>query len=109
MFKIGQKVVCKNIDDFKTSAPYGIEKGKVYTITSVCKCVCGKTALELDEAPTMERWCGYTNEYIGYSASFYAYRFELVKYDLISNKEIIKNIITEKSDFTIKEPKLNNS
>jgi hypothetical protein len=107
MFKIGQKVVCKNTDTFVTGAPYGIEKGKIYTVIDIYQCACGRTVLELDEAPAMQRWCCYTNKDVGFNAGYYAYRFEPLKYDLISNKDIIKNSIFEKSDLPVKEPVLN--
>lgn len=98
MFKIGQKVVCKNTDEFKNSTPRGIEKGKIYTIEAVSKCDCGKEVLHLQGVIKLQRWCGLLDTYTGFSASFYSYRFEILKYDIISNFEITKEIIDEKSD-----------
>jgi len=106
IFKVGQKVVCKNVDGFMcgTYNPEQIEKGKIYTIKSINKCICGRTLLELDEVQPTNRYCGHTTIPIGFNACFYAFRFELLKYDIVSNKEIIKEIITEKLDLYIESP-----
>lgn len=48
MFKIGQKVVCKDANGTLTHYPYGIEKNKVYTIKEISKCKCGQELLILD-------------------------------------------------------------
>jgi hypothetical protein len=76
MFKIGQKVVCKKIEGFATSAPHGIKLGEIYTIMQIGTCVCGQEVLYLKEAPVMKRWCGTKDVYTGTHASFYSYRFE---------------------------------
>tara|TARA_R110000782_G_C14673991_1_gene399288 strand:- start:424 stop:747 length:324 start_codon:yes stop_codon:yes gene_type:complete len=98
MFKIGEKVICKNKEGFATSSPYGIEINKVYTIEAISKCACGKEILHLLEAEKLKRWCGTKDIYTGHNAGFYSYRFEKVNYEIISNKEIIKNIISTEQD-----------
>jgi len=76
MFKIGQKVVCKKIKGFATSAPRGLKLGEIYTIMQIGTCVCGQEVLYLREALVMGRWCGVKDVYTGKNASFYSYRFE---------------------------------
>ena len=77
MFRVGQKVVCKNSDGINNYfIPKGLVKGKVYTIEAISMCVCGKELLELEEAPKLERWCGTKMAYTGINSSFYSYRFE---------------------------------
>lgn len=93
MFKVGQKVVCKNVDGVHNFVPTGIEKGRIYTIEAISNCACGKEMLTLKEAPKLERWCATKDEYIGYCSSFYSYRFE----PLIDNwvEELLMRLKTE--------------
>lgn len=90
MFKIGQKVVCVNAEGSQN-----LIKNEIYTVK---KCWDDGTggALLIDEAEPNH----------GHYA-FYPHRFRPLKYEIISNKEIIKEVITEKSDMPIKEPVLN--
>lgn len=101
MFKIGQKVVCKNTNDFKNSTPRGIEKGKIYIIEGISKCNCGKEILHLEGIEKLQRWCGTLDTYTGVNAAFYSYRFEILQYEIISNFELIKEIIVEKADISL--------
>lgn len=91
MFKIGQKVVCVNDKIRHIDSPLGnLKKNKIYT---VAKIEVGCLWLEEIKAPA--------------TGHYYKDRFMPLKYDIISNKEIIKAIIIEKSDLPIKEPVLN--
>jgi hypothetical protein len=87
MFKIGQKVVCKAENPQKT-----IKNGRIYTVTEIDY----DGAIRVKEAEPSYPY-----------SWFWQWRFEPIKYEIISNKEIIKEIITEKSDLPIKEPVLN--
>ena len=101
MFKIGQKVVCKNTNDFENSTPTGIEKNKIYVVEGISKCNCGKEILHLEGVEKSPRWCGHLDVYTGFNAGFYSYRFEILQYDIISNFEIIKEMIEEKQDVSL--------
>ena len=110
MFKIGEKVVCKDTSENVqfNSTPRGIKKGVIYEITGISKCPkCNDTFLSLSETPYLHKWCGKCDCDLGTNNYYHSWRFELIKYDLISNKEIIKEMIVEKSDLPIKEPVLN--
>lgn len=97
MFKKGDKVICKDISyNIKfNSIPRGITKGKIYTILKVtnCKC-CGIEDIELEEVIALEKWCGKCDDYKGFVKAYHSFRFEKIKYDIISNKELVKNIFT---------------
>lgn len=93
MFKVGQKVVCKNIKGFATSIPRGIKLGEIYTIMQIGTCACGQEILHLKEAPIMERWCGTKDVYTGASAGFYSYRFEPLVGSWV--EELLERIKTE--------------
>lgn len=98
MFKVGQSVICRNTNGnnkFNT-IPKKIQKGRIYTVSKVstCKC-CGLEEIELEEIEPDERWCGNCDHYKGYSGSYLAFRFELVKYDFIKWSEFTKNIDTK--------------
>lgn len=106
MFKIGQKVICKDVSrniQFGTT-PRGIQMGHIYEITKISKCpCCNSELLELSNTPTLNKWCGKCDNHLGYNNFYHSWRFELIKYEIISNMEIIKEIISERSDITIKE------
>lgn len=109
MFKIGQKVVCKSLHKFNDGTPHGIEKGKIYTVEGYCNCnCCGATFVLLTEGHSYsEKWCGKCDKpNMLPDNAFFDWRFEPIKYEIISNKEFIKEVITEKSDLPIKEPVL---
>lgn len=76
MFKIGQKVVCKNTAGFEHSMPHGIRLNKIYTVVKIGTCVCGQETLYLKEATAMTRFCGTMDVSTGFHAAFYSYRFE---------------------------------
>lgn len=76
MFKIGQKVVCKNIEGSRNIAPRGIKLREIYTIANIGTCICGKEILHLKDVPATAKWCPAKNVYVGYNAGFYSYRFE---------------------------------
>ena len=105
MFKVGQKVVCKNVEAINYGLPNGIKKDKTYTIVGIDNCACGRTVLDLAEAPTMQKYCGHTNIHMGFNAKYYAFRFEPLKYDTASNMEVILEILEKKVDITIEEEK----
>ncbi len=109
MFKIGQKVVCKTL---KPSLPdgvtSGIEVGKIYQIESKLTCSCGGKHLLLKGIDTgSSHLCKCENSLP--SNAYFEWRFEPLKFGLISNAEIIKEIISEKSDLPLKEPVLTDS
>jgi phage FluMu protein Com len=110
MFKAGQKVVCKNTSEnikFNT-IPRCIKKEVIYEITDILKCPkCNKLILSISNTPYLHKWCRNCNCDLGFNHYYHSWRFEPIKYNLISNKEIIKELITEKSDLLIKEPILN--
>ena len=95
MFKIGQKVVCKDVSN---SSQYStIKLGSIYTILDIVTSGSGP-ALILD---TEENGQMYGFPFFwGYRPD----RFEPLKYDLISNMDIIKEMIPERLDVPEKEP-----
>ena len=108
MFKIGQKVVCKD----NSSCPE-LTINKIYTITFIESCPhCGKAALELEEIGdkviNKTGWCfcsscsnlHFTDQN---KVAYFAYRFEPLKYDLLDNKDIISELIEERADIKIPE------
>lgn len=101
MFKIGQKVVCKNTYS-QTGIVMGIKKGSIYTIEDIITCPdCGDVKLLLNTSSPSLKTC--TKCY--YSSlpnnAYMSSRFEPLQYDIISNKDIIKEIMTEKLDVKI--------
>ncbi len=76
MFKVGQKVVCKNTKSAEQGTPYGIEKGVIYTVIGISTCVCGKELLGLKEVEILNKWCGTKNVCLGMSSNYYSFRFE---------------------------------
>lgn len=96
-FKIGQKVVCvntKNINPYTT-----VKEGNIYTIIDIVDANDGK-GLILDTEENGNEF-GFPF-FWGYNPK----RFEPLKYDIVDNKEIINNIIEEKSDIPLKEHKI---
>ena len=99
MFKIGQKVIC--IEDDSNYSPSYLKNNNIYTIKNIVK-ACNGTALLLEEI--------YNGNQYRDLADFWGWnpkRFEVLRYEIISNKEILKEIIIEKLDLPIKEPVLN--
>lgn len=107
MFKIGQKVVCKSLKTVNDGYPFGISKDGVYTVLGYYKCKnCGQKFLLLNAHSHSSKWCGKCDKpNMLPDNAFWEWRFEPIKYALIDNMEIIKEIITERSDVPIKEPK----
>lgn len=100
MFKIGQRIVCKD-----ASGRNSLIKGKIYTIDSFGFCSeCGIKNVYLKEIKVYTQCLCNCGEISVGPASCHLYRFEPLKYDLISNKDVIKEIIEEKQDVEIKEP-----
>lgn len=97
MFKIGQKVVCKDasnqVNNFKI-LNY-VSKGKVYTIREI-KEFSNETGLIFEEFVHGYHWNGE-------EAGFRASRFEPLKYDLLDNKDIISELVKERADIKIPE------
>ena len=104
MFKINQEVVC--VDDSESK---DLVKGNIYTIKNIVSCPgCGKQSLVLKElsdwfAKTGCRYC--MSIIIQGIHCFDASRFRPVQHNLMSNKDLISNIIEEKLDIPIKIPK----
>lgn len=103
MFKMGQKVVCKD-----ASNNGRLIKGKIYTIDGMVKCDCGSINLLLLEFKSESwrlKWCNECSRVTSMPGNaFLSWRFESLKYDIVSNKEVLKEIIVEKLDISIKEP-----
>ena len=101
MFKVGQQVVCKNINSINNTVPRGIALGEIYTIEAISTCICGRELLHLKEPMKLEKWCGYKLIRIGYDASFYSYRFE----PLIGSwvEELLERITKEAKEEAVKE------
>lgn len=104
MFKIGQKIVAKDLSSTIGSTE-GIKKGQIYEIESIGSCSAGQILglVGVDSGKPHHCLCG------GQHASnvYMAWRFEPLKYAIISNKHFIKEIITERSDSPIKRTVLN--
>jgi hypothetical protein len=108
IFKVGQKVVC--IDDLVTKI-YTREKinilknGKVYIITHINYCSkCNREPLQLKGVYLPLKILCICGTRIN-ETSFRSDRFRPLQsdYNIISNKDIIKEIIKEKSDIPIKK------
>jgi hypothetical protein len=93
MFKIGQKVVCKNIQGFVDSHPIGLKIGQIYTVMQIGVCACGQETLAIKEAPKIRRYCGTTGVMTGVHANFYSYRFEPLIEDWV--EELLEKIKLE--------------
>lgn len=84
MFKIGQKVVCKNTDALRFGTPTGIYLGKVYTVVGLTYCHdCLREFIEIKEAPFLNKICGECNCRLGTCQSYSSFRFE----PLVEEKE----------------------
>lgn len=109
-FKVGQKVVCVDPGE-------GLIKGKIYTVVKVLFCTgCNAPEVVVKEStregfpdfnvPIYCTNCGTTDEF---QNQYYASRFRPLKEqpkkisNVIDNKEVIKELVTEKSDVKIKE------
>jgi len=101
MFKIGQKVVC--IDN---SGCQELLKNEIYTVDDLNICPnCGNYSINLnisviDNRKSRCNRCFNIFEGVKF-ATYKPERFVSVQYAIISNKEIIKEIIPEKSDLPI--------
>ena len=105
MFKIGQKVVCKENNRYNFGYPHGIAKGEIYTIIGISKCPdCNSLLLELKEPTPRYKYCGNCDNDLGINSCYHASRFEPLKYDLLDNKDTISELIEERAD--IKTPEL---
>lgn len=91
MFKIGDRVICKDVSDFELTTPTGIEKGKVYTVIGISKCGCGRETLQLKEPKPLDKWCG--DKFYRYDTTYYSFRFEKVISQWVD--ELLENIILE--------------
>lgn len=105
MFKIGQKVVCKD----NSECPELIV-GKIYIVHNIDICpACGAVGIFISppksnkEAIGICKCCG-TFAPCQDCQDYRASRFEPLKYDLISNKDIIKEMVPERLDVPEKEP-----
>lgn len=77
MFKIGQKVVCKDTETFKYGTTAGIILGRVYTVTGLTYCPnCLLEFLEIKEAPLLTKICGNCHCSLGANKSYFSFRFE---------------------------------
>ena len=92
MFKIGDRVICKDISDNAMTTPTGIENGKVYTVVRISKCGgCGRETLHLKEPEPLAKWCW--DKPVGFDASYYSFRFEKVIPQWVD--ELLENIILQ--------------
>ena len=105
MFKIGQKVVCKD-----NSGCPELTINKIYTIYAIDRCpYCKIIGLELEEvgegdgSKLGECICGKIFETDGDKEGFKSTRFEPLKYDLLDNKDIISELIKERADIKVPE------
>lgn len=63
IFKLGQKVICKDTDSYKYGTPYGIVLNKIYTIENIIYCKCGKEKLLLKDVNSgSTKSCSFCNE-----------------------------------------------
>ena len=102
MFKIGQQVVC-----VKQHSQGILEVNKIYTVLNIYKCNCGRIAFDVDilnhynTSTTCDCMKTIEPKTIWWINSKL---FRPLEYNIISNKELISNIITEKLDTPIKQP-----
>ena len=98
MFKVGQKIVCKD-----SIGTVGLTKGKIYEIENIIRCPkCNREMLTINPdcyIPFKHCLC---NKRVDVN-SFYSYRFEPLQYDLLDNKDIISEIIEERADIKVPE------
>ena len=74
-FKKGQKIICKDTDDYRFGTPRGLEIGKIYTVDRVERCAgCGCEVVLLKEAKPMRKWCGFCDTET-YDTSYHNIRF----------------------------------
>lgn len=97
MFKIGDKVVCKNIENQPkfNSTPTGLIKGKFYTVISINSCKsCGSETLGLKEVKLITKHCAKCDNYLGSNNQYHSYRFEKLQDNFAENviKYIIKKV-----------------
>ena len=93
MFKIGQKVVCKDTtpNAVFSSAPHGIKKGVVYTISALTYCPqCLCEFIELKEVSSIDKMCASCDCHLGACSSYHSYRFEPLIEDKKSESISIK-------------------
>ena len=86
MFKVGQRIVCKD-----SSGLNPLVKGIIYTVDTFGYCPeCGLKCVILNEIRgSVSILCDCGKTYVG-DAMLRMSRFEPLKYDLISNKDVIK-------------------
>ena len=104
-FKIGQKVVCKDASaNINTPHPYHIEKGKTYIIENIFYCSCGEEVLCLKEIAGVGKTRCMCNTIIEGRRCYRSARFAPIQtqYNIISNKDLIKEIITKENDVPTK-------
>ena len=113
-FYIGQKVICvedKNEND-NDGVPYGIEKGKIYTIEGFDKCKkCGLELILIEGVDTgSKKECFCSHDAVLPTNAFYYKRFidpnKFITNDFIEPKKEIKP--KKKRDFTKHKDFLNN-
>lgn len=100
MFKIGQKVVCKSLKTTISGTPFGIKLGKIYVIEKIINCpICNEEFLCLVGVDTFyQKHCSSCDNLTPWSNIFSSWRFEPLKYNFISNRLIIAEIIKERID-----------
>lgn len=78
-FKVGQRVVCKDTEDYRYGTPNGIERGRVYTISRILNCEgCGCQLLEFEETTKMTKWCGFCDTKM-HNGAYHNIRFKKAK------------------------------
>ena len=106
MFKTGQKVICKSLKTPMGGTAFGIELGKIYVIEKIINCpICNEELLCLVGVDTFsKKHCSSCDNLTQWSNIFSSWRFEPLKYNLISNKLIMSEIIKEKIDIETTRP-----
>jgi len=101
-FKIGQKIVCIDAKSYRGFNTHLI-KDKIYTIHLLLQCSCGSKKLIVVENLHIGGVgsCACDERY--YGVRHRLRRFEPLKYDIISNKEVIEEIVEEVIDVPVKE------
>ena len=88
-FKVGQKVVCKDTDNYRFGTPRGIERGCVYTIKRILNCSgCGCEMLEFEETTERTKWCGFCDTKIN-NAAYHNIRFKKAKKNTLKKRRVL--------------------
>ena len=93
-FKIGEKVVAKDLSSSAYGYPFGIEKGEIYEVESVYNCSCGSEMIRLLNINSGSlKYCGNCNKYGHNTNSFHSWRFR--KLDTQFAEDLCKELIQQ--------------